>query len=104
MIGGHKNHVHLITSLHPTVALADLVKDVKTYSNKFMKDRGKQYGTFVDWQVGYGAFTYDISHKETLIDYVKGQRIHHQKLGYKEELIGLLEEFGIEYDERYLLV
>jgi REP element-mobilizing transposase RayT len=104
IIGGHKNHVHIITSIHPAIALADLVKDVKTYSNKFMKDKRKQYGNFVDWQVGYGAFTYDISHKETLIDYVKGQKTHHQKLSYKEELIGLLEEFGIEYDERYLLV
>jgi len=104
IIGGHKNHIHLITSLHPTIALADLVKDVKTGSNMFMKERKKEFNQFTDWQVGYGAFTYDISHKESLIEYVKGQKNHHKELIFREELIGLLEEFGIKYDERFLLV
>ena len=29
-INGTEDHVHILTSLHPTVSLADLVKDVKT--------------------------------------------------------------------------
>ncbi len=104
IVGGNKNHVHLIISLHPTIALADLVKDLKTYSNKFMKEQNSHFKNFSDWQVGYGAFTYDISHKESLIEYVKRQHNHHSKVSFKEELINLLEEFGIDYDERYLLL
>jgi putative transposase len=94
----------LITSIHPTIELADLVKEIKTYSNQFIKDRRKQFINFTDWQVGYGAFTYDISHKERLIEYVKGQINHHKKISYKEELITLFIEFGIDYDEKYLLM
>jgi len=104
IVGGYKNHVHLITHLHPAISLADLVKNVKTYSNKFMKDRRMQYSNFIGWQVGYGAFTYDLSHKETLINYVKGQRAHHTKHSYKKELIAFLKESESEYDERYLLI
>jgi REP element-mobilizing transposase RayT len=103
IVGGHKNHVHLIIGLHPTVALADLVKDLKTYSNKFMK-RNMHFKNFTDWQVGYGAFTYDISHKEVLNEYVKQQHSHHVKLSFKEELIDLFENFEIDFDERYLLL
>ena len=104
IIGGHKDHVHIITSLHPAVALADFVKDLKTSSNFYMQERKKEFKNFTEWQVGYGAFTYDISHKQVLVEYVKRQSIHHRTVSFKEELIALLEEFGIDYDERYLLV
>jgi hypothetical protein len=34
--------------------------------------------------------------------YVASQKEHHKKQTFKEELILMLEENGIEYDERYL--
>ena len=34
--------------------------------------------------------------------YVKNQEKHHKKRAFREEYIGLLEKFGIEYDEKYL--
>jgi hypothetical protein len=34
---------------------------------------------FDGWQNGYGAFTYSIKEKETLIQYVKNQKEHHRK-------------------------
>jgi len=34
-IGGVEDHVHLLTSLHPTVSLADLVKDIKISTSKW---------------------------------------------------------------------
>jgi hypothetical protein len=43
------------------------------------------------------------SEKNRLIEYVKGQEEHHQHVDFREELIRLLEEAGIEYDEKYLL-
>ena len=66
-----------------------------------MKEQNRHFKNFSDWQVGYGAFTYDISHKESLIEYVKRQNTHHAKVSFKEELIDLLEKFEIDYDERY---
>lgn len=37
------------------------------------------------------------------MNYVKNQREHHRLKTFKEELIELLNEHGIQYDERYLL-
>jgi len=57
---------------------------------------------FDGWQDGYGAFTYSIREKETLIQYAKNQKEHHRKETFEEEFRRLLIEHGIEFDERYL--
>ena len=101
-INGVDDHIHIITHLHPTVALAWLVKDIKLASSSFIKDRSVFKG-FNGWQEGYGAFTYSIKEKPSLIAYVSNQEEHHRKISYKEEFIGLLNEHGVEFDERYLL-
>ena len=103
IIGGHANHVHIISSLHPSVALADLVKDIKISSNLMMKEEPCLFDSFREWQSGYGAFTYHIDIKNNLLNYVKNQKEHHQQVTFVEELIAYFEEFGIEYDKRYLL-
>lgn len=54
------------------------------------------------WQVGYGAFSYAISAKDNLIEYVKNQKPHHKKVSFRDEYINLLIEHGVEFDERYL--
>jgi len=39
-INGTEDHVHIVSSLHPSVSLADLVKDVKTGSSLWIKNEG----------------------------------------------------------------
>jgi hypothetical protein len=58
---------------------------------------------FEGWQSGYGGFTYSIKEKNRLIEYVKNQVNHHMKKSFREELIELLHEHEIEFDEKYLL-
>ena len=41
--------------------------------------------------------------KERLIAYVQNQEEHHKTKAFKEEYIELLNEHGIEFDEKYLL-
>lgn len=101
-IGGITNHLHIITHIHPSIALADLIKDLKLASSKDIKER-KYFPDFTGWQNGYGAFTYSISAKENLITYVKNQEQHHRKLSFKEEFLTLLNENEVEFDEKYLL-
>ena len=101
-IGGMEDHVHIITDLHPSIALADLIKDIKLSSSGFIKSENI-FPDFQGWQNGYGAFTYHISAKENLIEYVKNQKEHHKKETLREEYKRLLKENGIEFDERYLL-
>ena len=100
-INGVEDHIHIATHLHPQVSLASLIKDIKVGSSKFIKEK-QLFPDFTNWQDGYGAFTYSIREKESLIEYIKQQESHHKKITFKEELISLLTEHGVEYDERYL--
>ena len=38
-INGVEDHIHIITSLHPSVSLANLVKDIKLGSTSFIKEK-----------------------------------------------------------------
>jgi len=100
-IGGTENHIHLISDLHPSIPLADLIKDIKLATSEWIKEKGI-YRNFDGWQDGYGAFTYSIKEKMSLIKYVENQKEHHKKETFEEEFKRLLEEHGIEFDERYL--
>jgi len=101
-IGGVENHIHIITHIHPSVALASLVKDIKLASSDYIKTHNILPG-FNGWQKGYGAFTYSISAKDNLIEFVKNQKKHHIKETFRKEYIDLLKEHQIEFDEKYLL-
>ena len=39
---------------------------------------------------------------DPLIAYVENQAEHHRKETFQDEFRGLLEKYGIEYDERYV--
>ena len=100
-INGVEDHLHIVTHIHPTVALASLVKDIKIASSGYIKEKGL-FPDFDSWQEGYGAFTYSINAKNDLIEYVKSQEEHHKILTYREELIALLKEHEVEFEEKYL--
>jgi len=100
-MNGIEDHIHIVTSLHPSVALATLVKDIKLGSSNFIKEKNL-FDNFNGWQDGYAAFTYSIDAKYNLIEYVKDQENHHKIKTFKEELIELLREHDVEFDEKYL--
>ena len=100
-IGGTEDHLHIITSIHPSVALASLVKDIKLGGTSLIKEK-KIFQHFNGWQDGYAAFTYSTEAKNNLIEYVNNQEAHHHKKTVKDELIELLKEHGVKYDEKYL--
>ena len=102
IINAVQDHIHIVTHLHPTICLADLVKDIKLSSTKYIKDE-KLFPNFKGWQNGYGAFTYSYSANDKLIAYVANQKEHHKLFCFREEYIALLKEHGVEFDEKYLL-
>jgi len=101
-INGVEDHLHIVTHIHPTVAISSLVKNIKVASNNFIKEKGL-FPKFRSWQEGYAAFSYSYNEKSRLIEYVRNQEMHHRKISYRDELINLLNEFGVSYDEKYLL-
>jgi putative transposase len=77
-INGVQDHVHILASLHPTVSLADFVKDLKTGSARWIK-QNVVFRRFSHWQEGYAAFTCSRRDRDGLIEYIKGQEEHHRK-------------------------
>ena len=100
-INGVEDHIHIATHIHPTIAPASLIKDIKLASSAFIQEKDI-FPDFENWQIGYAAFTYSFSAKNDLIEYVKNQEEHHKTKTFREELIELLKEHGIEFDEKYL--
>ncbi len=77
-IGGVEDHIHIISHVHPAIAIAYLIKDVKLASSNYIKAENI-FPDFNGRQDGYGAFTYSISARNNLIEYVKNQKEHHRK-------------------------
>lgn len=101
-INGVADHIHIATHLHPTISLSSLVKDIKVSTSLWIKEN-RIFPKFTSWQEGYGGFTNSINEKEALINYIKNQAEHHHAKSFREELVDLLIEHGVEFDERYLL-
>jgi putative transposase len=99
-IGGVSDHVHLLLGLPATVRLADVVRDIKAVSSKWMHEEIGDRA--FAWQEGYGAFTVSPSHRETVSNYIARQDEHHRKRTFQEEYRELLERCGVDFDERYL--
>jgi REP element-mobilizing transposase RayT len=101
IVNGITNHVHLFIGLKPSMALSDLIRDVKNNSSNFINDRKLVRGRF-SWQEGYGAFSYSLSQVPRVYDYILNQEEHHRKKSFKEEYLQLLKKFEIEFREPYL--
>ena len=100
-INGMPDHVHIFIGYHPTQLIPMLVEEIKTSSNKFIKEKGFAAHKF-SWQKGYGAFSYSRSHRDAVIKYIDNQEQHHRKKTFREEYLAFLEKFEIEYQEKYL--
>jgi putative transposase len=100
-VNGIDDHVHILCELHPTVALADLVKDIKLGASDLIR-RKRLFPHFEGWQEGYGAFTYSHADRPKLIQYVRNQEAHHNTEDFIKEYLRLLDEAEIDYDEQYV--
>ncbi|MFN5069559.1 MAG: IS200/IS605 family transposase [Bacteroidota bacterium] len=100
-IGGVADHIHILVSIKPTIALSDLVRDIKANSSKWINEKGFIKGKF-QWQEGFGAFSYAHSQLDIIIAYINNQEQHHLKKTFRDEYTELLQKFDVQYDENYL--
>ena len=94
------DHIHLLIGLHPTVAIANLVRQIKASSSKYIKE--KLENPCFCWQDGYAAFSYSRSQINRVIQYIHKQPEHHAKQRFQDELIAIYEKSGIAFDKNYL--
>ena len=101
IVNGVTDHVHLFIGMQPSMRLSDLMRDIKSSSTNFINEKRFIKGMF-SWQEGYGAFTYSRSQLDQVYQYILNQENHHLKSSFKDEYLGLLRKFEIEYDDKYL--
>jgi REP element-mobilizing transposase RayT len=101
IVNGMPDHIHAFIGLRPSMAISDLVREIKNNSSNFINERKFLKGKFF-WQEGYGAFSYSHSQIANVYNYILNQDRHHNKKTFKEEYIELLKKFEIEYNKKYL--
>ncbi len=86
-------------SLHPSVAPADLVRDMKANSSRWLKGVLKaRFG----WQSGYAVYGVSASRLASVRRYISTQAAHHKRMTFAQEYIAFLERHGVPYDPRYV--
>ena len=100
-IGSMPDHLHILIGYNLNQMIPDLVEEIKTSSNSWIK--GKRLSKFkFEWQKGYGAFTHSYAQIDTVVKYILSQEEHHKTKPFKEEYLGMLLENNIEFKEEYL--
>ena len=98
-VGGVEDHVHILFGLKPNIAISDVLRDVKANSSAFINEQRFTRVKF-RWQEGFGAFSYSRSQLDAVVKYVLNQEAHHSKRTFRQEYIGLLDKFEVEYEWR----
>ena len=101
IVGGHRNHVHILCLLSRKVALMKLIEEVKSHSSKWIKTKGLQYKNFY-WQNGYGSFSVNPAQTDRVKKYILNQDKHHKETTFKDEYRSFLNDYLVNYDERYV--
>jgi putative transposase len=101
LVGGVEDHVHLLARFGRTLTQAEWVKELKRVSNRWLKDRSRDFADF-EWQGGYASFSVSQSNLETVRIYIAEQEKHHRKMGFQDELRILLRKHKVEWDEKYV--
>jgi len=99
-IGGWNDHAHLLVDLKPTHVLADTVREIKKAATSWVQET-IGLSTFA-WQEGYGVFTVGYRERDIIHRYIAGQEDHHRTKVFREELVDMLDEAGVEFDPKYL--
>ena len=77
-VGGVADHLHVVASVPPKLALADCVGKLKGASSHAV-NQGRPGAATFRWQAGYGALSVGGRSLPQVVAYVRDQATHHQK-------------------------
>ena len=100
-IGTMPDHIHIFIGYNLNQLIPDLIEQIKTSSNKWIKENKFSRFNF-SWQKGYGCFTHSNSQIKAVVNYILHQEEHHKKKSFKEEYLKMLKQNDIKYAEKYL--
>lgn len=95
------DHIHIFIGYNVNQSVPDLVENIKTSSNAWIKDHKLSKYKF-EWQKGYGAFTHSRSQVDGVVKYILNQEKHHREESFKEEYLEILKKNDVKFDVNYL--
>lgn len=90
-IGGMPDHIHMLVEIAPTISISDFMRDIKTASHKYLQDNIDKFPLFCGWGKSYCAITCSKTVKENVIKYIKGQKLHHRRISFVDEIARIFE-------------
>ena len=100
-ISAMPDHIHIFIGYHLNQSIPELVEEIKTSSNAWIKMGNFSKFKF-EWQKGYGAFTYSHSQIDAVVKYIMNQEIHHRKKTFRSEYLEILRKNEIEFKDEYV--
>ncbi|MDE6542812.1 MAG: transposase [Muribaculaceae bacterium] len=101
IVGGVGDHIHAVIHItDATFDFASIVRDLKTSTNRWLKERNIIYHKFA-WRRGYGLFTVSYDKLNYAVEYVRNQVEHHRTKTARDEYLDFLRKMRIEFDEKY---
>jgi putative transposase len=101
-INGTIDHIHVLIGLSPSLAVDDLIRDIKRSSSLFINENRFIFPHRFSWQEGYGAFTVGYRELDNVYQYILNQKRHHSKQNFREEYSRILTEEGFNNYQEYL--
>ncbi|MDQ2718895.1 MAG: IS200/IS605 family transposase [Bacteroidota bacterium] len=100
-INSVSDHLHLLIGLNPKQSISEIMRLVKGDSSEFVNKKGFTKRKFY-WQEGYGAFSNSRSQIDSVIKYILNQKEHHHKKTFREEYLGMLKDYEVDYNDKYI--
>ncbi|HYE32957.1 MAG TPA: IS200/IS605 family transposase [Methylomirabilota bacterium] len=100
-INGTRDHAHILMAAPATVALSDLVRQLKSSSTLWVHEQYRESLAF-SWQTGYGAFAVSRSNYLRVRSYIEQQEEHHRHKSFEEEFLAFLKKHNVRYDPAFL--
>ncbi|MFN8360394.1 MAG: IS200/IS605 family transposase [Candidatus Kapaibacterium sp.] len=94
IINGMPDHIHCLFRLHSQRSIAQVVKQIKGSSSHYINLELLLPHPFA-WQTGYAAFSVSESGIGNVVEYIKNQKLHHQRRTYIQEYGALLKAYGV---------
>lgn len=93
--GGAGDHIHILLSLPPTLALANVIEHVKTKTQHWVRKTCFGCQSF-RWECGCTTFSVGMSQVRETIAYIERQVECHRKIDFRKELtlFGEAHELG----------
>ena len=76
-IGGMEDHIHLVVSIPPQLAVAEFVQQIKCSSSSYINHCFQEYGSALKWQRGYGVLSLGGQQLKMAKVYVNRQKKYH---------------------------